>query len=359
MTSMRKALFAGLICSLVLSSTQAQAQTREDNTVRQASGVFDEIMRVRLSGIPQGTLANAHGIAIIPGVIKGSFVIGARHGRGVLLVRADDGNWHAPAFVSLTGGNIGWQIGVQSTDVILVFRTKKSVDGIMNGKLTLGADAAVAAGPVGRNAAAATDAQLKAEILSYSRSRGLFAGVAFDGSVISVDNFSNAAYYRSPGPGQPVAVPEAAIGLVQQVVASSTPQTISTEPVVREQSQTTETVQAAPVSTSLATADANTDEAELVRRQLARMAPEMYEHLDDQWKAFLALPAEIFSGAGNPNLEELQQSVNRFESVRADSKYASLTQRPEFQSTYGILRHYVAVLDKQDAPLDLPPPPAK
>jgi len=358
MRSLRNVVFAVIVCSLVLSSTQVQAQTREDNTVRQASGVFNEIMSVRLSGIPQGTLANAHGVAIIPGVIKGSFVIGARHGRGVLLVRADDGNWHAPAFVSLTGGNIGWQIGVQSTDVILIFRTKKSVDGIMNGKLTLGADAAVAAGPVGRKAAAATDAQLKAEILSYSRSRGLFAGVAFDGSVISVDNFSNAAYYRSPGPGQPVAVPEAAVALVQQVVASSTPQTITTEPVATGQPSTTP-VKAAPVSTLLATADTNTDEAELVRHQLAHMAPEMYEHLDDQWKAFLALPVEVFSGSGHPSVEALQRSLKRFESVRANSKYTSLTQRPEFQSTYGILRHYVAVLDKQDDPLDLPPPPAE
>jgi lipid-binding SYLF domain-containing protein len=193
------------------------AQTAEDSIVRSSSAVLGEIMAVPLAGIPQSMLADAHGIAIIPKVLKGSFVIGARHGRGVLLIRNDQGFWHAPVFISLTGGNIGWQIGVQSTDVILVFKTRKSVEGILAGKFTLGADATAAAGPIGRQAAAATDMTLQAEIYSYSRSRGLFAGVSFDGSVMSVDRMATGAYYRSPGPGQPAIVPDSALRLTQSV----------------------------------------------------------------------------------------------------------------------------------------------
>jgi hypothetical protein len=115
-------------------------------------------------------------------------VIGGRHGQGVMSVKTANGTWSSPVFVSLTGGSIGFQAGVQSSDVVLVIRNDRSLDNIVNGKFTLGADAAVAAGPVGRNAAAATDGQLKAEIWSWSRARGLFAGVALDGAVLQVDD---------------------------------------------------------------------------------------------------------------------------------------------------------------------------
>src|SRR5207253_1884276 len=121
---------------------------------------------------------------------------GARYGRGIVMVRDERGYWRPPAFVTLAGGSFGWQIGLQVTDIVLVFKTRSSVDGLMRGKFTLGADAAAAAGPVGREAAAATDAELRAEIYTYSRSRGLFAGVSLDGSVLSVDHTANAAFYQ-------------------------------------------------------------------------------------------------------------------------------------------------------------------
>ena len=114
------------------------------------------------------------------------------------MVRDEQGAWQAPQFVSLTGGSVGWQAGVQATDVILVFKTQKSIQGLMEGKFTLGVDAAAAAGPVGREATAATDATLKAEIYSYSRSRGLFAGVSLDGSALQIEYEANQSYYRAP-----------------------------------------------------------------------------------------------------------------------------------------------------------------
>ena len=128
-------------------------------------------------------------------LVKLGFIVGGRHGTGVLLVRDKEGKWSSPLFVSITGGSIGWQVGAQSTDVLLVFKSRKSVEGIKKGKFTLGADAAVAAGPVGRSVEAATDVKLKAEIYSYSRSRGLFAGISLEGAALQIDADANASFY--------------------------------------------------------------------------------------------------------------------------------------------------------------------
>ena len=160
---------------------------RAENAVR----VLNEIMQAPDKAIPRDLLQSAHAIVVIPDVLKAGFVIGGRRGEGLMSVKTRDGIWSNPSFVNLTGGSIGFQAGVSSTDVILVFRTERGVDSIVHGKFTLGADASAAAGPVGRTAQASTDAQLKAEIYSYSRARGLFAGVALDGSVLSIDNDSN------------------------------------------------------------------------------------------------------------------------------------------------------------------------
>lgn len=168
-----------------------QEEARADNAVR----VLREIMMAPDKRVPSDLLNNAYAVAVIPDVIKAGFVIGGRHGVGLVAIKTPDGTWSNPSYISMTGGSIGFQAGVQSTDVILVFRTQRGVDSIVHGKFTLGADASVAAGPVGRDAHAATDAQLKAEIYSYSRSRGLFAGVALDGSVLSIDNDANQAVY--------------------------------------------------------------------------------------------------------------------------------------------------------------------
>jgi len=171
------------------------SKTSELEKVREAIEVIEEMVQIPEEGIPESLLSEAHGIAIIPNVIKAAWVIGGRFGKGVLLIRGDDGRWGNPCFIRVAGGSVGWQIGVQSVDIILVFKRKKSIESITEGKITLGADAAVAAGPVGRRAEMSTDIELEAEIFSYSKSRGLFAGVSLEGSAIQIDEDANAGFY--------------------------------------------------------------------------------------------------------------------------------------------------------------------
>ncbi len=176
----------------------AQAATREEKRVAEATEVLNQLLQIPEQSIPPTLLSSAYAVAVIPSVVKAAFGVGARHGKGVLIVRRPDNSWSNPAFVSLTAGSFGFQIGAQATDVILVFKSQRGVDGLANGTLTLGADASIAAGPVGRTTSAATDVQLKAEVYSYSRSRGLFAGVSLEGSGVAMDRKANAAYYGAP-----------------------------------------------------------------------------------------------------------------------------------------------------------------
>jgi lipid-binding SYLF domain-containing protein len=186
---------------LTLPGNPLQAGGRDLAIMEDSTEVLDGLATLPLRHIPPALLHDAQGLAIIPGVIKAGFVIGGRHGRGVLVARTPDGGWGRPEFITLSGGSIGWQIGVQSTDVVLVFKTRRGLDRIRKGKLTLGADVAVAAGPIGRQAEADTDAMLAAEIYSYSRSRGLFAGLSLEGGVLLLDPGATAAYYRQEPAG--------------------------------------------------------------------------------------------------------------------------------------------------------------
>lgn len=190
-----------ILCALGLSVLPAHMTHAEDDPqsrrLGQATEVLEAFSAIPENAIPPALLERAHGVAVIPAVIKVGFVVGARRGRGVLVVRHEDGSWSNPAFITLTGGSLGWQIGGQSTDVILVFKSSRSVEGITSGKFTLGVDAAAAAGPVGRQTAAATDITFGAEVYSYSRSRGLFLGVSLDGAAIQVDNAAARDFYRN------------------------------------------------------------------------------------------------------------------------------------------------------------------
>jgi SH3 domain-containing YSC84-like protein 1 len=323
----------------MLISSPASARTPEIAVVESATGVLQEIMQAPGHRIPQFLLADAHGIAIVPGVVKLGFVVGIRHGRGVVMVRDERGTWQPPTFISLSGGSFGWQIGVQATDVILVFRTPRSVAGLMNGKLTLGADASVAAGPVGRQAAAATDASLRSEIYSYSRSRGLFAGLALDGSVIHVDGVANHAFYQGRA-ADPAAIPASATQLMETVAFyTGTPRGGAVRPEFSGASPADDEARQALVGTS---------------RQLAAL-------LDDEWKRFLALPAELYEGPGVPSLELMEAALRRYENVRGDPQFESLAQRPEFQATFEALQKYVETLREpvreSRAPIKLPRPP--
>jgi len=192
------ALLAAIFAAAIVNVAQAGA--REEGRLLTATEVLEEVRAMPDVRLPDTLLAHAYGIAVIPDVTKVAFIFGGRHGNGVLSVRDKlTGPWSNPVFVSLTGGSWGFQAGAQSSDIILVFTTKTGIEGIAGGKLTLGADASVATGPVGRQGSAATDMGFNAEIYSYARTRGLFGGVALDGSVISIDRSANASLYHKSG----------------------------------------------------------------------------------------------------------------------------------------------------------------
>ena len=189
------AAILALLCYSPLLSARAGGQTDEAARAENAANVLAEIMQAPDQGIPEAMLRNAYAIAVIPHVIKGAFGFGGRYGRGLVAQRNADGGWGTPLFISIGGGSFGLQLGVQSTDLIMVFTNSEGIKPLLKGNLKLGADASATAGPVGRNAAAGTDILLKSAIYSYSRSKGLFAGVALDGSVIQLDNDANKSVY--------------------------------------------------------------------------------------------------------------------------------------------------------------------
>jgi lipid-binding SYLF domain-containing protein len=194
-TLLLSALFA-----IAAGVNAAHAGAREEGRLLTATEVLEEVQAMPDQQIPDALLSRAYGIAVIPDVTKVAFIFGGRHGRGVLVVRDKlNSPWSNPTFVSLTGGSWGFQAGAQSSDIVLVFTSKTGIEGVAGGKLTLGADASVATGPVGRQGSAATDMSFHAEIYSYARTRGLFGGIALDGSVISIDRPANAALYGKSG----------------------------------------------------------------------------------------------------------------------------------------------------------------
>jgi lipid-binding SYLF domain-containing protein len=182
---------------LVLAVDRLSAQTQELRTVEAAAETLRELADIPARCIPCSLMREARGVVIVPGVVKAGFLIDGRFGRGVVVARQPDGSWSSPVFITLTGGGVGLQAGIESTAVVLVFRTAYGMDRFMRGKgrLTLGGDLSIAAGPVGREAEAGTDLRLRAEIISYSRSRGLFAGVSLAGAALLVDQRAADAFY--------------------------------------------------------------------------------------------------------------------------------------------------------------------
>ena len=175
------------------------AQTDEAQRIQESATVFNEIMSAPDKAIPNSVLSKAEGIAIFPGTFKGGFVVGAQHGRGIISSRLETTRvWSAPGFMTLTGGSIGAQIGAQAVDVVLVVLSRRGLTNLVSNEFKVGADAGVAAGPVGREAAVGTDVTMRAEILSYSRARGLFAGINLNGSSIRGDDDANQRFYGRP-----------------------------------------------------------------------------------------------------------------------------------------------------------------
>jgi lipid-binding SYLF domain-containing protein len=199
---MNRITVTALGLALLAASPAPALPPSPPRTIQAATDVLNELSAIPANCIPASLLAEAQGVAIIPGVIKAGFVVGGRGGHGLIATRDRNGAWSGVTFVDLGGASFGLQVGVESTDVVLVFKTRNSLDRVLSGrgKLTLGVDAAIAAGPVGRQAEAGTDARLRAEIVSYSRSRGLFAGVALDGAALVYDRRTNAEYLSDQRP---------------------------------------------------------------------------------------------------------------------------------------------------------------
>lgn len=185
---------SGLVLVALATPAAADEPAAETDRLKKSIVVLQELVRTPDDAIPEHILARAEAIVVIPTLVKGGFVVGAEHGRGVMSIR-NGGTWSLPAFVAMTGGSIGWQVGVQSTDLVLLVMNKDGVDDLLRSEFKLGADASIAAGPVGRSAQAATDATMSARILAYSRAKGLFAGVSVQGSSLRDDPQANGAFY--------------------------------------------------------------------------------------------------------------------------------------------------------------------
>jgi SH3 domain-containing YSC84-like protein 1 len=215
-------IFVIFLATLTLGP-RARADDRGDDLhrIRDSRAVLRELMQTPDRSIPRDLLESAKCIAVIPTEIKGAFIVGAQYGKGLAMCRTRQG-WSAPVFLTVAGGSFGFQIGGAATDLVLVFRNREGLQHLLSDKFKIGADATAAAGPVGRNTSAATDVEMRAEILTYSRSRGIFAGVSLDGTVVSPDPSGDEALYGKNVDREAilrgrVSVPEVAQRLVAEV----------------------------------------------------------------------------------------------------------------------------------------------
>jgi lipid-binding SYLF domain-containing protein len=194
----KRVIVSAVAALLVLAfSTPADDKEKDEDRIRNAGSVMNEILNVP-DDIPQDLLDKADCVVVFPSVLKAAFIVGAQYGRGVMTCRKGDnfnGHWGAPSMMALEGGSFGLQIGGQATDFVLLVMNNRGANGILSSKVKLGGDASVAAGPIGRDASAETDVSMRAEILSYSRARGVFAGISLEGSTIRPDNEANERIY--------------------------------------------------------------------------------------------------------------------------------------------------------------------
>ncbi|HEY7790973.1 MAG TPA: lipid-binding SYLF domain-containing protein [Vicinamibacterales bacterium] len=220
----RRIWMAGIVMAMVGLAWPARAASNRSDDIERidnSAQVFQDIMKTPDKAVPQELLETARCIAIIPNEKKAAFGVGGRYGKGLATCRTANG-WSAPLFITVGGGSIGWQIGGSSTDIVMLFMNDAALQRLLSDKFRIGGEASAAAGPVGRHAAASTDIKLHAEILTYSRSRGVFAGVSLDGAVIQPDESGNQALYGDPVNREKVlngsvAVPTPAKALVSEI----------------------------------------------------------------------------------------------------------------------------------------------
>src|SRR5438105_3669595 len=188
-------LVTALLCAVSLAQDESKGdQSKAADRIKAAAKVLDEIEAAPDQGIPEEILGSAECVAVVPSMLKGGFIVGARYGRGVASCRNPKG-WSAPAFFTVTGGSLGLQIGGQAVDLVMLIMNEEGMRNLLSSKFQLGADASVAAGPVGRHASADTDWKLQAQVLSYSRARGAFAGLELNGAVVKIDRESTLEFY--------------------------------------------------------------------------------------------------------------------------------------------------------------------
>ncbi len=194
--SLQRVSVTAVLAVFLSAQGLAQEGVKESDRIRAAITVLDEVMGARDSGVPSAILERAEAIAVFPSMVKAGFVIGGSRGHGLISVRdPKSGAWSSPAFLTLTGGSFGFQLGVQEVDLVLVVQNRRGLEQLLKNQFKVGADASVAAGPVGRDASASTDIQMRAQILSYSRTRGAFAGVTLNGSTVRQDRDANERFY--------------------------------------------------------------------------------------------------------------------------------------------------------------------
>jgi len=191
----RKNLFIAFVMLFVLAASVPAWASEYSERATNAANVLTEVMQIPENGIPDELMEHAVAVAVIPHMVKGAFGLGGTYGKGLVSHRAPGGKWSAPAFIEIGGGSFGLQLGVQAADLVLVFTSDDGFKGLLDGKIKLGVDAAVAAGPVGRKAEVGTDVLLKSPVFSYSRSKGLFAGISLEGAAVTIDDSANKKVY--------------------------------------------------------------------------------------------------------------------------------------------------------------------
>lgn len=336
---MQRFMMATAALALCLSANLSLAADDPDETVRRSELVLSDLMAIPARQIPQHLLVGAQAVAVIPDVTKIGFIAGVRRGHGVVMVRDAEGEWSLPQFVTLTGGSVGWQAGIQGTDVVLVFKTRRSVEGLLKGKFTIGVDASVSAGPLGRDAEAATDPLLKAEILSYSRSRGLFVGVSLDGSALEIDHLAHLKYYEAGTADLPRRIPQSSTQFRQYLVELTHP--------------------APSAAGAAAPRMISPWRLEALRRSLVHHAGRLHALLTPAWRQYLAVPRELMDPAATPNLEALTALEQRFDKIATTPIYRELAEKAEFQVTHELLREYIGAVSSLGPVSHLPPPPLR
>jgi SH3 domain-containing YSC84-like protein 1 len=326
----------------------------EAGVVNEATVILQELVAGTATQIPEHLLASAEGVAIVPHYVRGAFVIGVAGGRGVLVVRDSNHNWQAPEFITMGGGSIGWQAGVQATDLVLVFRSPRSLNNMRQGKLTLGANVSAAAGPVGRFASAGTDLTAQAEIFTYSKTRGLFAGVALDGASLQVDVPATQVYYQTSAGGAGV-IPQSAIRLVNELsrFSQTVPPVAAASEVDPSNFQPLGTVASGLAAHRPVSATIEIPVGGLTNLETAVSA--LIANVDTEWQNYLGLPTN-WRGATELPADQVYSTLTRYERVATNPQFAVLRSLPAFEQAIKELQ-LLAARSPQTHNLKLPPPP--